>query len=166
MRGVTVKVDLTDKLLKSLAALTKDRCLVGVPASNADRDPEPGESPDVNNAMIGYIMETGSPAKNIPARPFLVPGVENAKDEVAKRYAAGAKAMLNGKTDTLEPTHNAVGLIAVASVQEKITDGPFVPLAPRTLAARRARGRTGEMPLIDTDQLRRAQNYVIRRKGD
>lgn len=165
MRGVTIKVDLTEKLLRQLKAMTQDRCLVGIPAANADRTPEPGEKVEANNAMIGYIMETGSPAQNIPARPFLTPGVESIKGEIAKRYAAGAKAMLDGKADSLDPTHTAVGLIAVSAVQQKITDGPFVPLAPRTLAARKARGRTGEKPLIDTGQLRRAQNFVIRRKG-
>lgn len=166
MRGVTIKTDITDQVLKALRSLTRNQCLIGVPAANADRDPEPGEpKQSASNALIGYIMETGSPAQNIPARPFLVPGVESVEPEIARRYQAGALAVLDGRATDLDPTHSAVGLIAVAAVQAKIADGPFVPLAPRTLAARQAKGRTGEKPLIDTGQLRRAQNFVIRRKG-
>jgi len=165
MRGVTVKIDITRDVLKSLCNLTSDQVLVGIPAANAERDPEPGEKTPATNALIGYVMETGSPAQNIPARPFLVPGVKGIEEEIARRYAAGAKAVLDGKATSLDDTHNAVGLIAAASVQRKITDGPFAPLAPRTLAARKARGRTGERPLVDTGQLRRSVSYVVRPKG-
>jgi hypothetical protein len=165
MRGVTIKTDITAQVLKSLQSMTKKQCLVGIPAANADREPEPGEKTEVNNALIGYVMENGSPAQNIPARPHLVPGVESIEPEIAARYRAGAIAVLDGRASSLDDTHTAVGLIAVAAVQRKIDDGPYVPLAPRTLQRRRARGRTGEKPLIDSGQYRRAQNFVIRDKG-
>lgn len=165
MRGVTIKRDITKQVLASLNALTRKQVLVGIPAENADREPEPGEKAEASNALIGWVMETGSPAQNIPARPHLVPGVESVEGEIGRRYGAGAKAVLDGKASSLDDTHTAVGLIAVAAVQKKIDDGPFVPLAERTLKARLARGRTGEKPLIDTGQYRRAQNFVIREKG-
>ncbi len=57
------------------------------------------------------------------------------------------------------------GLMGQDAVRGKITSGPFVPLAPATLRARKAKGRTGEKPLIDTGQLRAAYTYVIRAKG-
>jgi hypothetical protein len=38
-------------------------------------------------------------------------------------------------------------------------------LAERTLAARKARGRTGEKPLIDTGQLRNAVTFVVQARG-
>lgn len=165
MRGVTIKKDITKQVLKALNNLTKKQVLVGIPAANADREPEPGEPPGITNAVIGYLMENGSPAANIPARPHLVPGIESIEPEIARRYRVGAQAVLDGKTDSLDDTHAAVGLLAVAAVQRKIDSVIPPPLSPRTLAARRARGRTGETPLIDTGQYRRAQNYVIRDKG-
>lgn len=164
MRGVTIKRDITRQVLQSLNALTRKQVLVGIPDTSADRQFDPDEKEPASNALIGYVMETGSPAMNIPARPHLVPGVESAEGEISRRYGAGAKAMLDGKASSLDPTHTAVGLIAVAAVQKKIDNGPFVPLADATLEARRARGRTGEKPLIDTGQYRRAQNFVIRDK--
>lgn len=165
MRGVTIKLDITKQVLKSLNSMTRKQVLVGIPDTTAERLPDPEDPQPASNALIGYVMETGSPAKNIPSRPHLVPGVESVEPEIARRYGAGAKAMLDGKADSLDATHTAVGLIAVAAVQRKIDSGPFVPLADATLEARRARGRTGEKPLIDTGQYRRAQTFVIRDKG-
>jgi hypothetical protein len=60
---------------------------------------------------------------------------------------------------------NKAGLIAESSVRKKINEGPFEPLAPKTLQERKRRGRTGEKPLIDTGQLRNSVTYVIRPKG-
>ena len=40
----------------------------------------------------------------------------------------------------------AAGQAAVNGVVEKITTGPFAPLAPYTLERRKAKGRTGEKP--------------------
>jgi hypothetical protein len=152
-------------VLASLDALTRKQVLVGIPDTTAAREPDPEDPQPASNALIGWVMEYGSPAQNIPARPHLVPGVQSVEEEVSRRYRSGAQAVMDGKASSLDATHTAVGLIAVAAVQRKIDDGPFVPLADSTLEARRARGRTGEKPLIDTGQYRRAQNFVIRDKG-
>lgn len=152
----------TAQFRKALEVLLKKEVLVGIPASNAARDPEPGETTAATNALIGYIMEYGSPAQNIPARPFLHPGIANAKDDISAHMKKAAQFALSGKNDKIEQELEKVGLIAQVSVQKKITEGPFEPLKPSTLAARRARGRTGTTPLLDTGQLRRAISYVIR----
>lgn len=166
MKPANLKVtkDDTAKLLASLRRITKEQVLVGIPSSTAGREPEPGEPLEINNATIGYLMENGSPAANIPARPHLRAGVEAAKDKIVKTYEGAAKAALKGDMAAVDKGHHAVGLIASSSVKSKITDGPFEPLSPRTLAARRARGRTGDKPLIDTGQYRQAQTYVVREK--
>jgi hypothetical protein len=153
------RVGRTTALIRSLG---KDRVLVGIPAENALRKPEPGEDPGVNNAMLGFVHENGSPAKNIPARPFLIPGVQDAREEIGKRLESSARATLSGKTTDADRTLNAVGLIAVNAVRKRIVDGPFTPLKPKTLAARRRKGRTGTKPLIDTGQLKGAITYVVR----
>ena len=152
----------TAQFRKALELLLKREVLVGIPAANAARDPEPGETTAATNALIGYVMEYGSPAQNIPARPFLHPGVANAREGIELHMKKAGQLALRGKQDEIGQELEKVGLIAAASVQKKITDGPFQPLKPATLAARRRRGRTGDRPLIDTGQLRRAITYVVR----
>lgn len=164
--AVTIKRDVTQQLLKQLAALGSKRVLIGIPDTAADRKPEPGEKVTPSNALIGYVMETGSPAQNIPARPHLAPGVQAAEAQYVRMYQKGARAVLDGDAPNLDQVHEAVGLVASSSVKTFIDDGAgFAPLAPRTLAARRSRGRTGEKPLIDTGQYRRAITYVVRDRG-
>ncbi len=151
---------------KSLKALLSKRVLVGVPAEDADREPEQGENTaPLTNAEIGYLMENGVPEKNIPARPHLVPGVRGAEATIAAAFEAGAKKILDGDTDAVDVTMNKVGLIAQNAVRAKITDGPFQELAEATIENRKRRGRTGEKPLIDSGQYRSSITYVIRPNG-
>ena len=145
--------------------LLRNDVLIGIPAENADRKPEKGETGPLNNAAIGYLMETGEPERNLPARPFLEPGIRVAEGKVVERLKVAAQAALIGDDGTIDQQFHAVGLIGQASVRAAITDGPHAPLSPRTLAQRRARGRTGTKPLIDTGQLRNSINYVVRPKG-
>ncbi len=163
--SVIVTKDRTAELLKAIVALTQREVLIGIPADAPARTPEPGEPAPPTNALIGYWMETGDPEMNLPARPFLVPGVEAIKDKAVARLKKAGQDALNGDPSKVDQALHAVGLMGQSSVQAKITDGPFAPLAPRTLAQRRARGRTGERPLVDTGQLRRSISYVIRKKG-
>ncbi|TXH81180.1 MAG: hypothetical protein E6Q77_08605 [Rhizobium sp.] len=151
---------------KSLKALLSKRVLVGVPAQDAARAPEEGESAaPLTNAEIGYLMENGVPEKNIPARPHLMPGVEDAKDKIVATFKAGGEKILDGDTGAIDETLNKVGLIAQNAVRTKITNGPFQELAEATIENRKRRGRTGEKPLIDSGQYRAAITYVIRLNG-
>ena len=152
-------------VLKAIRGLERNQVLVGIPSSAAGRRPDPADPQPINNAVIGYVMENGSPARNIPARPHLTAGIADAKDEIAARYKAGARAVLDGRVKDPDKVHTAVGLIAEKSVKAKITAGEFAPLAPATIAARRRRGRKSEKPLIDTGQYRNAITHVVRPKG-
>ncbi len=152
----------------SVKELTKSQVLVGVPGANTPRNADEEEAKKgepINNATIGYIMEFGAPNANIPARPHLMPGISDAKDTIADQLKKGAQQALAGKAGAADIALNKVGLIASSAVKARITEGPFTPLAETTLRARRARGRTGEKPLLDTGQYRNAQTYVIRPKG-
>lgn len=150
-------------LRKALGALTVHRVLVGIPTEKGLRKPEVGEAKEPpNNAQIGYWMEFGVPESNIPARPFLNPGIANVQPQINARFEKCARDALGDGDPSVDATLNIVGLIAQNAIRAKITDGPFIPLHPATLAARRHRGRTGEKPLIDTGQLRASITYVIR----
>ncbi|MGO4738642.1 hypothetical protein AB4099_18990 [Bosea sp. 2KB_26] len=159
--SLKVTKDRVPDLLRAVRDLTKSEVLVGIPDAEAGREDGP-----ISNAEIGYLMETGSPSQNIPERPFLVPGVESARERIEKRMRSAGEAALAGRRDDVSTAFEKAGIEASSAVKAKISDGPFTPLSPKTLAKRRARGRAGEKPLIDTGQLRRAITYVVRKKGD
>lgn len=191
--GVTIKTDFVDDVMKQIRALTKTEALIGVPDENAGRDPVEGqEKTPISNAEIGYVMEFGMPEKNVPARPFLVPGVEDAKTRVGDILKAGAIKALRGDKDAASQSLEKAGLVASVAVKKKITDGPFVPLSPKTVAERYrqrngttrrkgennylglvasgidpavAQAQSGIRPLINTAQLRNSITSVIRPKG-
>lgn len=160
-KSVIVTKDRVAEVLAQVKALTRDRVLVGVPADKAGRN----EGEPITNPEIAYINDRGAPELNIPARPFMVPGVERELGRITKRMRSGAVRALNGDKDAAQQTFVAVGLIAQAAIRKRIDEGPFVPLSPVTLANRRARGRSGTKPLIDTGQLRNAITFVIRKRG-
>lgn len=167
--GVKITKDNVPAVLKSIQDMVAMKLLIGIPAEHAGRKGDAaaaaaGESTPLNNAEIGYIQETGSPANNIPARPFLVPGVAKIEDKAVVRLKKGASDALDGDAYAAGRALVAAGLMAQASVRETITAGISPALAPSTLAARRRRGRTGTIPLIDTAQLRNAITYVLRRE--
>lgn len=168
---IKTKVPVKD-LMAGLRTLTKNEVLVGVPAENAGREAEDGQRP-LNNAEIGYIQEHGSTIDGgdgnsyvIPPRPHLRPGIKGAREKIAGQMKKGLLGAMKGDASAADKALHASGLVAQNAVRNKITEGPFVPLAPMTLAKRRARGRTGTKPLIDTGAYRNAQTYVVRPKGE
>lgn len=156
-----IKTDRLKEVLQSISGLVDKQVLVGIPDSAPERkDDEP-----LSNAAIGYIQETGSPANNLPARPFLVPGVASAEEKTVPQLQKAVEAALDGDLPRAEKRMASAGLAAQSSVRAKINSGIAPQLKASTLAARRRRGRTGTVPLIDTGQLRNSITYVIRKKG-
>jgi phage gpG-like protein len=147
--------DRTAKLLKQLSNLAKQQVLVGIPGGSERSDGE------LSNAQIGYIQDQGSPAANIPARPFMTPGIEAAQERITAKLQKDSKALLDGDLRTANESLNAAGLIAVSSIQNKITEGDFEPLAASTIAKRKAEGNDSGKPLTVTGQLRNSITYVI-----
>ncbi|WP_069705200.1 hypothetical protein [Burkholderia seminalis] len=158
----SMKIDRLDAVLKSIAGLVKQEVLVGVPDSTAGRknDGEP-----LSNAEIGYIQETGSPANNIPARPHLVPGVQDARPKFEPQLQKGVEAALDGDLEQVQRRLNMAGIAAQNSVRAKVNSNIAPELAESTLEARRRRGVTRENTLVDTGQYRNSITYVIRKKG-
>lgn len=147
-------------LLKAMSLLVQSEVLVGIPAESTERS----EGDAINNATLGYIHETGAPAAGIPARPFLVPGVAAAEEDVADQLAKGATAALAGDKTGIDQRLHAAGLVAETSVKNTLNAGVEPALADSTIAARARRGRTGTVPLIDTGKLRNSITHVVRRK--
>lgn len=155
--GASVIVDRTHDFVRSIEKLVGQRVLVGYPASTSARDGP------ITNAALGYIHEHGAPEANIPARPHLVPGVNNAKARLIAKFRQIGEAALAGQAGKADMGFAQAGLIAQNAVKAKISEGVPPPLAESTLAARRRRGRTGSVPLVDTGALRNAVAYVVRK---
>ena len=153
--GLEILHDGLPDLLRRMAAVAQRDVLVGIPAGE-QRDDGP------TNAEIGYQNEFGSPANNIPARPHLIPGVAAVQDKAVARLTQAASAAATGRMSDAERHLHAAGLIAQSSVRRTLTTAAYRPLSERTLAERRARGRTGTKPLIDTGQYRNSITYVVR----
>lgn len=157
---VRVVADRADEVSKAVRGLTKLQVLVGVPAEKAPRQ----EGTPINNAALAYIHNYGSPVANIPARPFMEPGIKDANAKIAEGMKLAAQASLEGKKEETTKGLVRVGLVAQNSIKRRITTGPFAPLKPGTIAARRRRGRTGTKPLLDTGAMRNSITFVIRAK--
>lgn len=158
--AVKMTKDNVSSVLRSIQQLASNEVLIGIPATTTER--QDGEA--INNATIGYIQERGSPVNNLPARPFLVPGVEKAQKAATDELKKGADEAMDGNAQGAEKALHRAGITASNSVKATINAGVPPALADSTLAARRRRGRTGEVPLIDTGSLRNSITYVLRKK--
>lgn len=158
---MTVQIikDNLKSLLKNIESMSKKSVLIGIPSDKTIRPEVPQ-----TNAELGYLHEHGSPARNIPARPFLIPGVKAANEnttKILKEYAGKAlqdyKAIDNGL--------NAAGLFAQNSVKKYIiAQTNFTPLSAATIAQRKAKGFKGTKALIRTGQLLNSITYVVKEK--
>jgi len=102
----------------------------------------------------------------LPPRPFLEPGIKKGQQEIVAQQRKAAEAAINRKPDEMLKAINAAGLVAQNHVRDIFdTSEGLEPLKPSTLASRRARGRTGERPLVDKGELRNANTYVVRKKA-
>jgi hypothetical protein len=123
----------------------------------------------INNASLAYIMENGAPEANIPARPFMKPGVAAVQPQIAAGLKKAGEFALQGRADAVNRELHRVGAIGRDAIKAKMTDGPFEPLKPSTIAARKSkrksRNNTDVKPLIDTGSLRNSIDYVIRDEG-
>ena len=148
-------------LLEGLRKLDKNEVLVGVPNDTTNRK---DSGTEMTNATLAYLHDNGSPVRNIPARPFMEPGIKSAKEAIAENLRFAADRFVAGGTSQAKRDLNKVGLIAQSAIRSKINEGIAPALTKSTLAARRKRGRTGTKPLVDTGQLRNSITYVLREK--
>jgi hypothetical protein len=176
--------DNTSHILKTLMGLSNVQVFVGVPAddstdeahtsgSTAGTDKRDDDPPtEMTNSTLAYIHENGSPAQNIPARPFIHPGIMDSKDKWLNYMTQAGKAAMEGNTSVMNKALNAAGMTALLAVKLRITSHIPPPLAPRTVAARKRKHKyhKGKVtaddltPLIDTSQLMNSLAYTIRRR--
>ena len=117
-------------------------------------------APPLSNGAIGYILETGAPERNLPARPFLVPGVRAALPEIRKGMHKAVVAALSGKPGDIDKGLDEAGLMAVASVQQTMIAGGFVPLSDRTIETRARRRYPDTGKLVNSKSSRDARAFL------
>lgn len=191
--GVRIVRDDVAKTMRAIKRLVGLDVLVGVPSSKADRDDgEPINNAELayihtfgstiqipareqtvgrkNGKFAKAKKATSTTTHTIPAhevvippRPFLVPGVQNAVPKTTPKLRKAAQLALRGDMPGAETELNKAGLVAQNEVRAVINAGVAPELAESTKRARRARGRTGEVPLIDTGELRNSITYVVRK---
>lgn len=96
--------------------------------------------------------------ENIPSRPFLRMSVDENVDKINNFLQSQKNALLSGKD--AEQVLKEIGLFQKDLIQEKITEGSFVPNSEITIER-----KGSSKPLIDTGRMRRSVNYVIKKKG-
>lgn len=142
-------------IMQAISELSQVDVLVGVPHG------ENRSEADMTNAQIGYLLETGSPAMNLPPRPHLVPGIEEVQDVIGEKLTAAVDAALSGNTKRMYFLLESAGMKATMNVKKFINRGDFAELAPLTIRERKRRGRKSEKPLVDTGQYRNSHTYII-----
>lgn len=109
----------------------------------------------MTTAQAAYINELGSPADNIPPRPFMRPTFSKRKNYWKSIMENEAKKMIRGKS-SVEKALEIVGLQAAGDIREAITNIWSPSLSIKTIRARLARRankqRVGNLtkPLVDT----------------
>lgn len=180
---VEITKDIVAGVLNRVRQLTKSGLLVGIPAKNAARKDEDDEGP-ISNPVLGYLHEFGVPSKNIPPRPFLIPGVNNARPAIVKQLKIAGENALTDGVSGIEKQMRKAGVAAVNAVQAKFHDGSMVPIKEITKEGRMRRRaayknasekQKAEMmkaylagdftPLVDTQQLLKSVTYVLNQKG-
>lgn len=157
--GVTITYDGSEALLKAIKVLTDTVVMVGIPDSSTRSEGGP------SNAELAYIHEFGSPIKNIPARPFLIPAINDFQAKAEALLTKSASLQMDGKPAEAQEALQAMGQAGADAVRAKIVSGPFAPLQAATIAARQRRGSRGTKPLIDTTQMLKAVTWAVRKRG-
>ena len=136
------EIDNMSKFQETLRLLGASAVIVGIPEDNDSRF----ES-NITNSQLAYIHEYGAPTANIPPRPFLIPGIEQAEDsnlEIFQHYAKIALSLEQDATSDIEQMQEKIGENSVGFVQRAIL----------------------EQDLIETGQLFMSIGYEIKDSND
>jgi len=157
--NVNITVDNLSQFEKAIELLKRKQVLAGVPEAKARRKGDP-----INNATLAAIHDRGSPSQNIPARPFMEPGIKDVSGKIEQKLLSAGQAVLDGDALKANQRLEEVGLIAQNGLRARVNSNIQPPLKPATLAARRRRGRTGIRTLVDTASMRNSLTYVVKDK--
>lgn len=148
MPGVVTKDRGWLALTKRLRDLDQLAAKVGVLEGAGQHDAADG----LTVAAVAAVHEFGS--ATVPERSFIRAGLDGARPVIDAGLTQLARAVVGGMP--AETAVGRLGLLGVREVQRKITDGPFEPLAERTI-----REKGSSRPLIDSGQMRRNITHEV-----
>lgn len=109
---------------------------------------------------VGYVAsihEYGNPARNLPARPFMMPTVDRKQSEWTDTLI---RTLQRDKDMPLSEAMEIIGNISSSDVAQTIKDITSPPLARSTVAQKEKKGST-DKPLIDTALLWQSLSYKV-----
>lgn len=109
---------------------------------------------DICDIALWNELGTG----HIPSRPFLRKSVDENKEIIDSMLDQAVRKLLSGQP--VQRVLNRLGSFQKGLVQKKIVEGSYVPNAASTI-----RKKGSSRPLIDNGDMRKAVNYIVRRKG-
>lgn len=136
------------------------RVKVGI-LDDAPKDVHPGEKPSsLTLVEIACIHELGAPELGIPQHSFIRATVDERRADVQRLSVVLAKDVLTGKR-TAAQALDALGAKVSGWMQKRIADGIPPQLKAETLKRKTVNGAVGDVPLVDTGQLKSAITWVV-----
>lgn len=137
------KLNKLSSIIKKIAA---KGVKVGVPASTANYEE------GMSTVVVAAVHEYGSIHMNIPARPFIRPGVKKTIDRLPKLIKVNIPAILDG---SMKPKQfwGIVGTLAQSDVRGMWDDNDWAPLKNNNDPNRQI--------LLDTGHLRQSITYQV-----
>jgi hypothetical protein len=116
----------------------------------------------IGNAALGAIHEKGSPRRNIPPRPWLVPVIEKNQDDLANEMAKSTGDVLrNGKAP--QQAFKKVADRAKMFVKKNFNNNDWARLSKATAERRLSQGKQLHV-LQDTGRFRAAIDAKVIKK--
>lgn len=161
-------IDNSKLVYNAIKTLTQYEVKIGLPKEYAERESVASDEARrggvfLTNAEIAFINEYGEPGLNIPARPFLVPGIYKVMPQIIRLIGPAIREILS-KQDPRDSLIK-VGRTGRNGVRDFLLFGSIQPLAHATIQYRKDAGIDHNTPLIETGRMRNALSYMIDFEG-
>lgn len=143
--------DQLEKRLKEIAANVKKASSVQVGFLENAKYPD-----GTPVALVAVVQDFGSPANNIPPRPFF----RNMVAEKSKDWGDQTAAVLKGASFDSEVAMERMGMLIKGQLQTSITTFEGAPLKPATIAA-----KGFDKQLIDTGHMLHSVDYRVKKEN-
>ena len=148
--------DKSPMLFKLLQDISGQSVLVGIPEDKTGRKGDP-----VGNAQLMYIHTHGSEVNGIPARAVIEPAIEAPENKavISEELGESARAMMDDNIPASQMHLKLAGMAGQNAARDWFTD-------PRNgwqeNSEETVKRKGSDMPLIDTEQLRKSIVYVVK----
>jgi hypothetical protein len=148
---------LLEQTKKKLQYLKRLNLKAGVPSSAA-----PYED-GISTAVVAAVHEWGSLARNVPARPFLRPGIANAMPKISKLLEIKLPEYISGSI-TANNLYSLIGELVVAEITAMWDKNNWSPLSSKS--AQKAVEKGNRQILFDTGHLKNSITYQLINRRD